>query len=206
MLSDRNVIPPYGVNGGLPGHPNSFTVVRDGRTIATSAIPGKVSGFPLRNGDRVISRSAGGGGFGNPADRTREAVERDVGAGYVTPEAARTVYGVDYAGGAAMRINGVARLPVGRGVIRASTTTLDIERIEVSTATAQSLALKPRSLVELPGSKGAPLRGIVYIDDDVPSGTIGISSLAATILQHADGAPLEVRPLPAVAAEVDVGL
>ena len=118
VLSDRNVIPPYGVNAGLSGHPNAFTVERDGRNIATSAIPGKVSGFPLRRGDRVISCSAGGGGYGNPADRAREAVERDVRAGYVTPAAALEVYGVD-AGGAPNRINGATLTAVGKGVIRA---------------------------------------------------------------------------------------
>ena len=195
VLSDRNVIPPYGVNGGLPGHPNSFTVERDGRAIATSAIPGKVSGFPLRRGDRVISCSAGGGGYGNPADRAREAVERDVRAGYVTPTAALEVYGVECGG--ANRVNGAAYPAVGKGIVRAANETLDIEHISISTATAKRLALTARSLVELPGSKGAPLRGIVCIDDDVPDGAIAISSLAATILEHADGAPLTVRPLPA---------
>ncbi len=195
VLSDRNVIPPFGVNGGLSGHPNAFTVERDGQTIATSAIPGKVSGFPLRKDDRVISCTSGGGGFGNPADRSADAVERDLIAGYVTPAAAAEIYGYDLARRAPHRVNGSVRIAVGRCVIRASTTTAGIERIEVSTQTAQALALEPRSLVELPGSRGAPLRAVVWIDDDVPSGAIGISNLAATILQHADGAPLEVRPL-----------
>jgi N-methylhydantoinase B len=200
VLSDRNVIPPFGVNGGLAGHPNAFTVVRDGQTIATSAIPGKVSGFPLRKDDRVVSCTAGGGGFGNPAHRSKDAVERDVIAGYVTPAAAAEIYGYYYISGAPPgralhRVNGAVRIAVGRCLIRASTSTLDIERIEMSKETAQTLALEARALVELPGREGAPLRAVVYIDDDVPRGAIGISSLAASILQHADGAPLEVRPL-----------
>jgi N-methylhydantoinase B len=185
VLSDRNVIPPFGVNGGLSGHPNAFTVVRDGATVATSSIPGKVSGFPLRKDDRVVSRSAGGGGFGNPAERAPDAVRRDLAAGYITSAAAAAIYGM----------NGAAGPAVGRCAIRASATTADIERVQMSRATAQALALEPRGLVELPGNEGAPLRAIVWIDDDVPNGAVGISALAATILQCADGAPLEVRRL-----------
>jgi len=198
VLSDRNVIPPYGVNGGLSGLPNSFTVERDGQTITTSSIPGKVSGFALRTDDRVVSRSAGGGGFGNPADRAAEAIERDLLAGYVTSAAAAEMYnfGTEGLHGRVREpINGAACATEGCAVIRASMTTLDIERIEVSTQTAQALGLAPRSLVELPGTHGAPLRAVVVIDDDLPGGTIGISNLAATILQHTEGAPLEVRPL-----------
>jgi N-methylhydantoinase B len=198
VLSDRNVIPPYGVNGGLPGHPNAFTVERDGRTVATSAIPGKVSGFPLQRGDRVISCSAGGGGYGNPADRAREAVERDVRAGYVTPETALALYSVDRGSGVAMRVNGVPRPLVGTGLVRPDVATRGIEQIAVSAATAKRLVLAPHALVELPGRKGAPLRGVLCIDDAVPDGAVAISSLAATILEHADGDPLEIRPLPAI--------
>jgi N-methylhydantoinase B len=198
VLSDRNVIPPYGVNGGLPGHPNAFIVERDGHAIATSAIPGKVSGFPLCTGDRVISCSAGGGGYGNPADRARQAIERDVRAGYVTPKAALEVYGVDGSNDLQARVNGFARPIVGKGLVRKANTRRDIEHISISSATARTLALAPHSLVELPGSKGAPLRGVVCIDDDLPAGAVAISSLAAIILEHEDGAPLVIRPLPTV--------
>jgi len=198
VLSDRNVIPPYGVNGGLAGHPNAFTVERDGRTIATSGIPGKVSGFPLRRGDRVVSRSAGGGGYGDPRQRAREAVERDLRAGYVTLEAAREVYGVDGPGDTPARINGAARPMVGRGIVAEDAARADIEQIGVSAATAQALGLAARALVELPGVKGAPLRCIVRIDDAVPAGVVVLSSLAATILGHGEGASLEIRPLPVV--------
>jgi N-methylhydantoinase B len=199
VLSDRNVIPPFGVNGGLSGHPNAFTVVRDGATVATSSIPGKVSGFPLRKDDRVVSRSAGGGGFGDPAERAPDAVRRDLAAGYISSAAAAAIYGVDGQAGAPPSVprsrNGAGQPAVGRCAIRASATAPDIERVQMSLATARSLALEPRSLVELPGNEGAPLRGMVWIDDDVPNGAIGISALAATILQCADGAALEVRRL-----------
>jgi N-methylhydantoinase B len=197
VLSDRVVIPPYGVNGGLPGHGNAFTVVRDGLTLPISAVPGKVSGFPLQRDDRVVSRSAGGGGFGDPALRSVDAIRRDVAAGYVTAAAALHVYGVDLAAAdAPARINGATALGTWQGLVRDEIRTAGIERVTMSAATAQALAVEPETLVELPGGTGAPLRAVVAIDDDMPVGAVGISALAATILQHRNGAPLHVRALP----------
>lgn len=49
----------------------------------------------LGNADVLRVRGMGGGGFGDPADRLREAVERDVRNGLVTPERAAEVYGVE---------------------------------------------------------------------------------------------------------------
>ena len=45
-------------------------------------------------GQRFTMRDAGGGGFGEPANRPRAKVLADVAAGLVTPAAAREVYGV----------------------------------------------------------------------------------------------------------------
>ena len=78
VLSDRNLIPPYGVNGGLSGAPNRFTVIRDGQEIEPSTIPGKVSGFPLRLGDVVREQTSGGGGWGDPLSRNPALVAEDV--------------------------------------------------------------------------------------------------------------------------------
>ncbi|MDF5754225.1 hydantoinase B/oxoprolinase family protein [Spongiactinospora sp. TRM90649] len=47
----------------------------------------------VRPGDRVTLLTAGGGGHGDPRDRDAEAVRRDVAEGYVSPEAAREIYG-----------------------------------------------------------------------------------------------------------------
>jgi N-methylhydantoinase B len=46
-------------------------------------------------GDRVTLLTAGGGGHGDPRQRKPEAVRRDVAEGYVSPEAARRIYGVE---------------------------------------------------------------------------------------------------------------
>ena len=49
----------------------------------------------LKAGDRVRIWTGGGGGYGDPKRRDRERVRTDVMRGYVSPEAARKVYGLD---------------------------------------------------------------------------------------------------------------
>ena len=93
VLSEKNVIPPYGVNGGMAGAANRFTVLRDGALIEPSPVPGKVSGFALREGDIVQSESAGGGGYGDPLTRSPEQVLADVRQGYINAGQAEGRYG-----------------------------------------------------------------------------------------------------------------
>jgi N-methylhydantoinase B len=49
----------------------------------------------LRAGDQVKILMPGGGGYGPPEERDRERVRRDVEEGFVSAEAARTVYGLE---------------------------------------------------------------------------------------------------------------
>ena len=93
VLSDKNVIPPYGVRGGGTGAPNRFTVIRNGEEIEPSTLPGKITGFALHAGDVVIERTAGGGGYGDPLARAPGQVARDVEFGYVSAAQARSAYG-----------------------------------------------------------------------------------------------------------------
>lgn len=53
----------------------------------------KVSGYPIKRGDIVTTRTGGGGGFGNPGERSPEAVRADIADGYVSEVQAKTVYG-----------------------------------------------------------------------------------------------------------------
>jgi N-methylhydantoinase B len=55
---------------------------------------GKKSEIPIRPGDHVLVRPAGGGGWGNPLERDPSAVEADVRAGYVSRGEAERSYGV----------------------------------------------------------------------------------------------------------------
>ncbi len=90
IQSGRFRLPPEGLFGGKPGARARFLV---------NGEPGNPYGLTqLRPGDVVTMDAAGGGGFGDPAERDPEAVRADVRAGKVTPEAARREYGVDHAG------------------------------------------------------------------------------------------------------------
>ena len=94
VLSERNVIPPYGVAGGGAGAPNRFTVIRDGRTVEPSDVPGKVSAFPLEAGDIVREETVGGGGYGDSLTRNPGCVLADVAEGYLDAAEAKARYGV----------------------------------------------------------------------------------------------------------------
>jgi N-methylhydantoinase B len=91
VLSDRNIIPPAGVNGGAAGAPNRFTIARAGETIEPSDFPGKVANFKLQKGDVVVMQSSGGGGYGDPAERAADELSSDLADGYVT-EIGRAAY------------------------------------------------------------------------------------------------------------------
>ncbi|PVX75174.1 hydantoinase B/oxoprolinase family protein [Paraburkholderia unamae] len=87
----RSQVPPWGLAGGADGSLNYIEVVRgNGATERYSM----VSALPLDSGDVIRIRTASGGGFGDPARRSRTAVLDDVKNGYVSAEVAKRVYGV----------------------------------------------------------------------------------------------------------------
>jgi N-methylhydantoinase B len=53
---------------------------------------GRIEAAP---GARITITEAGGGGFGDPRQRDPASVRLDVAEGYVTADAARTVYGLE---------------------------------------------------------------------------------------------------------------
>jgi N-methylhydantoinase B len=89
----RNVTPPWGADGGLPGSCNGAEVVSatDGSVLRIHHHPG----LHVRRGDTVRVISGGGGGWGNPDDRKTECVLADIADGLISAEAARCVYGIE---------------------------------------------------------------------------------------------------------------
>ena len=85
-----------GLAGGKPGAVNEAVLVRNDGTEELR----KATGVVLEAGDRLTFGTAGGGGWGDPLERDRKAVERDIVAGYVSPEAARRDYGYEAPTGA----------------------------------------------------------------------------------------------------------
>jgi len=101
-LLNRMKTEPWGVLGGGAGAVGGLWVRRGGsqewRTFVEefgTMSPSKFSGVTLRTGDQVKILMPGGGGYGDPAHRDRALVRRDVEEGFVSAEAARTVYGLD---------------------------------------------------------------------------------------------------------------
>ena len=90
---ERTKCPPWGMNGGLEAEPGHVLIeAADGTT--RSALKDAVM---LIAGDRIRIHTGGGGGFGDPKLRARDAVRADLLRNYISPEAARTVYGFDEA-------------------------------------------------------------------------------------------------------------
>jgi N-methylhydantoinase B len=86
---ERSLTPAWGLFGGRDATPPEVTVVRtDGRAETML----KANGVQLRKGDRVITRTGGGGGFGDPLRRHRELVAADVADGFVSRDMAADVY------------------------------------------------------------------------------------------------------------------
>ena len=93
FVSDRCIIPPFGLHGGQPGAPGRYLVDRgDGFEPASPTFASKAADVPLRRGDVVSQQTAGGGGFGEPADRPLEAIVEDVREGYLSADHAISVY------------------------------------------------------------------------------------------------------------------
>lgn len=87
---ERIIEPPWGVRGGLPGRSNASRIFSaDG----TERPVKKESNIALRPGDVVAFWTAGGGGYGDPAERAAEALDKDLLDGYVTAEGAARDYG-----------------------------------------------------------------------------------------------------------------
>lgn len=76
---------PAGRLGGLNGA-NGRVRITDGTQITDKGV------YHVPAGETLILETPGGGGFGNPGDRDRRAVERDLSHGLISEEAANTLY------------------------------------------------------------------------------------------------------------------
>ena len=89
---DRHRSRPWGILGGKPGGCSEKWLVRaDG---SREPIPSKVDNVRVEPGDRIVFRTAGGGGWGDALEREPAVVRRDVVRGLLSAEAAREGYGV----------------------------------------------------------------------------------------------------------------
>jgi N-methylhydantoinase B len=87
LMTDRAKIPPWGLAGGLEARTARYSV--NGREIPSK---GQMA---VDEGDVATVETPGGGGWGDPRERDRDAVRADVRAGKVSPEAASRLYGLE---------------------------------------------------------------------------------------------------------------
>jgi N-methylhydantoinase B len=87
----RHRVPPWGLWGGKDGGKPDRLVLRAGENEWKSV---NANWYQVPAESRVIIRSAGGGGWGDPLDRDPMRVIEDIRDGMVSAEAARAEYGV----------------------------------------------------------------------------------------------------------------
>jgi N-methylhydantoinase B len=92
VRADRVRRPPPGLSGGQPGRAGGYLLWRNGRGI--KRLPAKAMNVPLAAGDVFVMRTSGGGGVGDPRDRSRGCVVSDVMRGTVSLRGATSDYSV----------------------------------------------------------------------------------------------------------------
>src|ERR1043166_3202557 len=92
LRSTKHAVAPKGIEGGDDGKTGRCTLNPGAQT--ERVIPSRFSDYTLHPGDVVSLETPGGGGLGIATQRSPAMVLNDVRNGYVTPEKARTVYGV----------------------------------------------------------------------------------------------------------------
>jgi N-methylhydantoinase B len=80
------------LSGGKPGSLNSAKVIRNDGTVETFDMCTRVR---VGKGELIRLTTATGGGFGDPAQRPRDLVMRDLKNGFINARQAQSDYGLD---------------------------------------------------------------------------------------------------------------
>lgn len=92
IAGEGTLVAPFGALGGSDGDPHAIWIERGNERID---LTGRSNDVPIEPGDLIVHHSAGGGGCGDPRERDRALVERDVAYGYIGAATAREVYGAE---------------------------------------------------------------------------------------------------------------
>jgi len=101
-LSERSKCPPWGLKAGKAASSGEISIQR--AKSKKIEIYSKVTGLKLLKDDQLFFRTGGGGGFGDPLQRSPEQVAEDVKLGFVSLHCAKTQYGVELEG-KALKVN-----------------------------------------------------------------------------------------------------
>ena len=94
FMMEHGRYPPFALAGGRTGAMTEIDVCQAGAVTQPPHVS-KGSGYVMQPGDWIEVRTPGGGGWGNPLERDRERVARDVVRGYISPAEAVADYGID---------------------------------------------------------------------------------------------------------------
>jgi N-methylhydantoinase B len=89
--TSRSGAPPWGLGGGAPGSFNNVKVLRHDGSVEIHSMCTRLR---VVRGELIRLTTATGGGFGDPRQRPRDAVLRDLKNGFLTPAQAQRDYGV----------------------------------------------------------------------------------------------------------------
>ena len=92
--SDRHRYPPWGIQGGKPGKCGKFRILENGKK--KKSLSSKVSEVLIKENEILSAQTAGGGGWGSPADRDKEKIKQDVLTGKISRKQAEESYGTDF--------------------------------------------------------------------------------------------------------------
>ncbi len=205
LLSDGAIVPAFGVLSGHSGKPLSSWVQFEDDREQAFATPGKVGGHVVEEGQRVVLRSAGGGGYGNPLERPAQAVAEDFRLGYISASALAESYGValDTAGEVDVEATENLRRELSAKKLRLQPTsepdsychtTVSKHRVcRLNEADAERISAADGELVEIDSGKAAPLRAWLEVSSEVQSGSLPIDGSGLKMLQAKDNETLEVR-------------
>ena len=155
LLSDRNLMPPGGVNGRQSGAANRYQVERGDSCLEVSDFPGKVANFPLARGDVLCMMSSGGGGFGAPRERQLAHLRADLIDGLITSEGLAAYVATQLADGSVARQANAA--PARPLLVRFEAFASSVD-CRLSTGLAEALGIVPGRIVELFAATGPALR------------------------------------------------
>ena len=90
LSTERRQRAPWGLFGGMPGGKSECWLVEPNGE--KHLLPSK-STLTVHTGSRIILKTSGGGGYGDPSKRSAERIQQDVDHGRITQEQAKQWYG-----------------------------------------------------------------------------------------------------------------
>jgi N-methylhydantoinase B len=209
VLSDRAVIPPFGILGGGSSAQVRVSIMSDGKEMPLRT-PGKATGHIIHRDDVIVMQSAGGGGYGDPLARDLDGVLRDFQHGYLSVETAKSDYGAIITDEETLDREQSFQLREQLQKERPQLTVLADESsayegikgrhrtVRIHPDQASKLGLEAGDLVELLGNHPAPLRAWAQIAGNVSVGSVPLDAFGRRALGVETGNKIGLRKLATI--------